>query len=161
MIALLLSYGADVSTCSPRESTALHYAVSSGSEGAVLLLLQHGARISAVNKAGDTPLLWAIGFGLEGIVKVLLENGADVDVAGKGCMPLHWAARLANEAIVKMLLEYGADPSARDAARGWTPLEWVEFGEGEAVRGLLERERDKIRSRRMALEPSARRSRDI
>lgn len=160
MVALLLSYGADVSTCSPRESTALHYAVGSGSEGTVLLLLRHGARISAVSKAGDTPLLWAIGFGLEEIVKVLLENGADVGVAGKGYMPLHWAARLANEAIVKMLLEYGADPSARDA-RGLTPLEWVGFEAGEAVRGLLKREGDKIRSRRMTLTRPARRSRDI
>lgn len=139
MITLLLSYGADVSTCSLHESTALHYAIRSGSEGAVLLLLQHGARISAANKAGETPLLWAIGFGFEGIVKVLLENGADVGVAGKGRMPLHWAVRLATEAIVKMLLEYGADPSARDADMGWTPLEWAEFGEAEAVRGLLER----------------------
>lgn len=143
MVRLLLVHGADVSARSPREATALHFAVRSGCPGCVTLLLQYGADVSAVDEDGRTPLLWAVGYQFAGIVKVLLESGADASAVCKGFKPLHWAVQLLDAAVIRMLLQHGADPMARDGVNGWTPLErLVRFGvnsdEGEdAVRALL------------------------
>lgn len=123
MVRLLLAHGADVSVRSPREATALHFAVNSGCAECVALLLQYGADVSAVDKDEGTPLLWAVGYRHAEIVKILLESGADANAVCKGFMPLHWAVQLLDGAVIRTLLRYGADPMVRDQVDRWTPLE--------------------------------------
>ncbi|KAJ5166727.1 uncharacterized protein N7482_005508 [Penicillium canariense] len=127
IVALLLSYGADVLWTTSLSRTALHEALIRpvGGENdcakqleVVKILFQYGAN-TAVNwtdKSERTPLLYAVRESTPDMVKLLLDNGADVNHETTTSMrPLLRAASFGSTAIVDILLHAGAEVNAKNA----------------------------------------------
>ena len=134
VVAAILNAGAyiDIKVQSDRLGkmkgyTALHFAVSKGSEDIVKLLLDGGADVDAVtddhflsNAPMATPLLFAVSAKNPAMVRMLVDAGADVNFKVqsnhlhemKGYTSLHYAVSKGSEDIVKLLLDGGADVDA-------------------------------------------------
>lgn len=103
---------------------ALHLAVESGSEQAVLALLDQGDSPNSQDEGGDAPIHIAAELGHEGILSLLLLRGADVNMVSTqdGSSPLMLAATIGHLSVTKALLAAGADVNLRDAG-GWSALD--------------------------------------
>jgi ankyrin repeat protein len=105
-----------VQSVDPDGTTALHWAVDSGSVEIVDLLLKNGANVNAkYEKSGFiTPLHLAATGGDIKIVQQLLSAGADLGAKYYYMdeTPLHLAAKNGHANVVKLLLEKGADINA-------------------------------------------------
>ncbi|KAF8538871.1 ankyrin repeat-containing domain protein [Trichophaea hybrida] len=104
-------------------TSALHAAITRGSEPIVLMLLESGAGIEDSNFIRGTPIctpLHAAVFARNiSLVRLLLDRGADVIRMGPSCKhgdtALHIAARLGLTDIAELLIVRGADVHARDS----------------------------------------------
>lgn len=120
MTDLLLSHGADFTTCDVGNMTPLLYAVGTGSTSILDSLLQAGADVNL----GIERKYWAktIDSGRRahwecrttGVVKGKTEDAT-------GLTPLHFAACIGHNVMTEYLLDRGADPNAR-CYHGDTPL---------------------------------------
>jgi len=114
IIALLLKYGADVSTENDFGENALDKAVRFNYKDTVMLLLACGAKVGHKDSAGSTALHVATQGSSVGIATLLLAHGADVNARDKdGKTPL--AAALASNnsgpdhiATIRLLRRHGA-----------------------------------------------------
>ena len=103
-------------------STALHFAVKSGSFECVNLLIEHGANTNAATDKNATPLHLAAQHNRFEIVRCLMENHAKVNANTDKCeTPLHLAAENNCFEIVKFLMDNQADINAR-TNKNETPL---------------------------------------
>ena len=95
-------------------STALHFAASVGSVGAVRLLLAGGAAVDATASHGATALMVASAMGHAGAADELIAGGADVHFvhAFGHSTALHFAAEMGRASLVTRLCAAGADAEA-------------------------------------------------
>src|SRR5579872_3642057 len=92
VVALLLSFKADVNAKNPKNETPLHYAAYGGDTDVAELLLANKAEVNATSTTGYTPLHYAADYGNRDVVEVLLAHKADVNARTKaGETPLHLA----------------------------------------------------------------------
>jgi Ankyrin repeats (3 copies) len=106
----------DVNEGDTKERTALHFAVQSArNEAIVRLLLRKGADPEAIDKRKRTVLFQAVQSKNQEITQILLEEGVNPNSQDQYReTALHRAARTGRETLVQLLLEHGADPNAQD-----------------------------------------------
>ncbi|MEZ4869059.1 MAG: sigma-70 family RNA polymerase sigma factor [Caldilineaceae bacterium] len=99
--------------------TLLHLAVTLGQTELVQQLLTLGANVNQPLWIADnmTPLHLAICYGKRELLTEIPAELTQIEQPGV----LYLAP-----AIPKLLLAHGADHTARDRAKGWTPLQWAE-----------------------------------
>ncbi|MBT3234098.1 MAG: hypothetical protein HN356_14965 [Calditrichaeota bacterium] len=78
LIELALQQGAKL-VDTPKRTTPLHVAVSSGCLRNVEFLLRMDLKVDALDQDGNTPLIFACGGGFVEIVKILINAGADIN----------------------------------------------------------------------------------
>jgi ankyrin repeat protein len=109
MVKLLISKGADVSTRSVSEDTALMYTAIIGRADIANLLLEAGADGNVANKMKQTPLMLAAARGHEEFVKMLIEKGVDIELRDYALMSAFDHAQEKGEVkTMKQLLAAGA-----------------------------------------------------
>lgn len=114
IIALLLKYGANVSTENDFGENALDKAVRFNYKDTVVLLLAHGAKVGHKDRSGSTALHIAAQGSSVGIATLLLAHGADVNARDKdGKTPLAVALASNNSgpdhiATINLLRRHGA-----------------------------------------------------
>ncbi|XP_004694005.2 PREDICTED: B-cell lymphoma 3 protein [Condylura cristata] len=103
--------------------TALHVAVYTECDEAVLLLLERGADIDAVDiKSGRSPLIHAVENNCLRIVQLLLQHGANVNAQMySGSSALHSASGRGLLPLVRVLVRSGADSGLKNCHND-TPL---------------------------------------
>ncbi|XP_052569773.1 LOW QUALITY PROTEIN: B-cell lymphoma 3 protein [Peromyscus californicus insignis] len=103
--------------------TALHVAVNTGCQEAVLLLLERGADIDAVDiKSGRSPLIHAVENNSLSMVQLLLLHGANVNAQMySGSSALHSASGRGLLPLVRTLVRSGADSGLKNCHND-TPL---------------------------------------
>eukprot|EP00069_Balaena_mysticetus_P001906 bmy_15575T0 len=103
--------------------TALHVAVNTECQEAVLLLLEHGADIDAVDiKSGRSPLIHAVENNSLSMVQLLLQHGANVNAQMySGSSALHSASGRGLLPLVRTLVRSGADSGLKNCHND-TPL---------------------------------------
>ncbi|XP_052027247.1 LOW QUALITY PROTEIN: B-cell lymphoma 3 protein [Apodemus sylvaticus] len=103
--------------------TALHVAVNTGCQEAVLLLLERGADIDAVDiKSGRSPLIHAVENNSLNMVQLLLLHGANVNAQMySGSSALHSASGRGLLPLVRTLVRSGADSGLKNCHND-TPL---------------------------------------
>lgn len=153
-VKILREKGARVSVLKSDDSTLLHSAVRTTSDGdttqdaqrANILELflsdkRHPIPIDQRNTKGWTALKLASRKGLERCVETLLKHGADPNIPdNENYLPLHNA--IGNHPIVKLLVSYPHNINAQ-TQNGQSPLHiGVESGNVECVLTLLEHEAD-------------------
>lgn len=103
-IEILVEDGEDINEQDEEGSTALDYAIFSGSYEAFELLLEKGADPNTVDIYGTTPLMTAVFNENTEMVKVLLENGADPTIKDtEGYTAYDYAKDYENKEIMKIL----------------------------------------------------------
>ena len=126
VVALLITFGADVDAQDNDNMTPLLCAIESGrSLVAAQLLLDYDANIHLQDKIGQTPLHLASRRGLSDVVALLLRSGAHVDPRDNdNKTPLLCALEDSRDGTVpQLLLEHGASVSVRgNSKNGQTPL---------------------------------------
>ncbi|KAG8515339.1 B-cell lymphoma 3 protein [Galemys pyrenaicus] len=103
--------------------TALHVAVYTECDEALLLLLERGADIDAVDiKSGRSPLIHAVENNSLRIVQLLLQHGANVNAQMySGSSALHSASGRGLLPLVRVLVRSGADSGLKNCHND-TPL---------------------------------------
>ncbi|XP_035313652.1 B-cell lymphoma 3 protein isoform X1 [Cricetulus griseus] len=118
--------------------TALHVAVNTGCQEAVLLLLERGADIDAVDiKSGRSPLIHAVENNSLSMVQLLLLRGANVNAQMySGSSALHSASGRGLLPLVRTLVRNGADSGLKNCHND-TPLMVARSRRGKGLSDLL------------------------
>lgn len=112
LIAVLLDYGAQLSSQGHERQTPLHLAARYGHMHTISFLLEKGAEIDARDLRNRTPLLRASQHRHDAAVRLLMQNGADVNAEDLFCRTaLIFAAGYGAEIQVRELLDAGARDS--------------------------------------------------
>lgn len=136
-LRLLIERGADINARDKDGKTALMLAVQNRNADLARALLKNGARI----EDGASMLMAAVDGNAPQTAKALIDYGTDVNIRDRNGMTALMRAVEYNVdrnkynpriETVRMLLEKGADINLTDA-RGWTALDYVEYGEKDAV----------------------------
>jgi uncharacterized protein len=138
----LIAKKTDVNVAQADGTTALHWAIHSGSLDAVDELLKAGADVKAANRLNATPLYLAAESGDAVMIGKLLAAGADPNqtVLSQNETPLMFAARSGNVEAVRILLDKGASVDATEKLRGSTALLWAaEQNHSKVLKLLIER----------------------
>ena len=111
LMKALLNQDPSLALCKTNDGlTPLHWAASSGHNGAAELLLANGANVNAEDSRGDTPLHLAASAGCTNVAALLLANHADVNAMNdNGKAPL-WYVTVggAVEDLADLLRRHGA-----------------------------------------------------
>ncbi len=122
MVALLLSYGANVNATTRDGVTPLFHAAHYGYDDIVKQLINAGANVNARESDGGTALLAAAGSRHEKSALLLVDAGADINIGQfGGATALLAASWSGSEETAELLLSRGADAN-RASADAITPL---------------------------------------
>jgi len=150
----LINEHADLEIKGQKGWTALHNAASGGDKGyreVAEALLKAGASVDALSETMLTPLHEAAGKSLVEIVRLLVDHGANVKARDKfNNTPLRMCASNAQsfatlesfKQTVQILLDAGADINAGTTINTTSLHSVVKWGNGDAVRFMLERGAD-------------------
>jgi len=125
MLALLVTFGADIDLRDGNGDRPLDWAARYGETEIVRLLVEAGAAVDPAPGEADAnvPLVEALKGGHREAALILLDAGADPARADPfDGAPLHWAAARGDSAMAQRLLALGADPAAPGSRFGETPL---------------------------------------
>ena len=139
-VRALLAQKADVNAAQGDGSTALHWAVHTGSADTVRLLLSAGADPKARTRVGGlTPVMMAARSGDATILRQLLDAKGDaIGANANGTTPLMFAAGSGRAEAVTLLIQRGAGVNVKDATNGQTALMFAAAqGRLDAVRVLV------------------------
>ncbi len=118
-----------------RGTTALHFAVASGSLKCVERLVELGADVKAQGHHYHTPLHRA---STKEIAEFLISHGADPNARTlQGDTPLHSAARADSPGVVKALVNGGAEVDSKGQYERTPLLEAVWWDAAKAARALM------------------------
>ncbi|KAH9488093.1 Transient receptor putative cation channel sub A member 1 [Bulinus truncatus] len=116
VVAVLISFRADLNTPDNDGNTALHLAVKCDSPETVSLLVQNGANPKIRNNLQMMPMHVAADLNYTEVIEVLLDNGVDPMWTGEnGMTALHYAAAKDNGDAIRALMQRGANPGVTDA----------------------------------------------
>ncbi|XP_039544122.1 ankycorbin isoform X3 [Pimephales promelas] len=114
-LAVILTYGADVSLQDASGFTALHLAAKNNHPECAKKLLQAKCVVDAPDSSGKMALHHAAASGNSAIVQLLCEHKCHVNLEDlDGLTPLLLSARHAHAEVCLSLLDWGADINARD-----------------------------------------------
>lgn len=109
IMELLFDYNVQIEQSDKNGSTALHWAVLSGSVEATILLLDRGASVDAQNNHGLTPLMVAVRESDRFLAEELVRMGPDLERADyTGRTALDWARTGRDRSIETLLIDAGA-----------------------------------------------------
>jgi ankyrin repeat protein len=151
-VRALLRRRVDVNATEVDGTTALHYAVVSGSTDLVEVLLKAGANARAVNRYGMTPMIMAASQASPRVLESLLAAGADANTTGPGGeTALMLVARNGNPEAIRILVARGANVNAREPGKQQTALMWAAAANNvAAIRALVEAGADlRLRSKEL------------
>ena len=122
LIKAIVDRGANIDQPSNEGYSALHLAVSAGSQEVFGLLIENNCNMNAQDNEGGTPLMRAIHDGKNDMALMLLELGANIQIRdANGLHALHLGARFGSTEVVTRLLELGTSPDIQER-NGVTPL---------------------------------------
>jgi ankyrin repeat protein len=119
--------------------TVMHYALESGSVGAVRYLIEKGAILHTFDSKGKAYMRYAIESGSVDMVRCLIDHGVEInslDIYGKTVM--HYAVESGSVDMVRCLIEKGARLNTIDS-KGIRPLHYAAAsGSVDMVRCLID-----------------------
>jgi ankyrin repeat protein len=107
-------------------------------EQAIAFFRREANLLDDKHEKSGTPLMVCLDADREELARTLIELGADVNATDLyGRTPLMIAARQGLTESVKLLVKVGADVNTRDAADGWTAMDWAGFRKHHEVAAVL------------------------
>jgi formylglycine-generating enzyme required for sulfatase activity len=106
IVAILVSFGANVDTPTQNGFTPLHWAASRDAVKSLQSLLREGADTDIMTPTGITPLHWAASKNATNAVAFLLAHKGDIhSKTVSGLRPLHWAVMKESDDAANMLAD--------------------------------------------------------